>query len=812
MGFPLDTIHSGQAERIDSFQPHDGPQYDQQPPRKNRKISERALKWIVAGVLAALLPFLVLYFRLAARVDARLADGPFADSMDILTAPEALFPGEEISREELMQKLLQSGYSQMPGNPAGSFEVRPATVKILPGSQTLESNGSVMVTFANGRISSIRSLADNRPIQEYRIDPELMTNLSPDRESRRLVRFNDIPKPLLNAVISAEDKRFFQHGGYDLVRAVKAAYVDLRDGRKSEGASTLTMQLARNMWLDRGKSWRRKLEEALITGYLEDKLTKQEIFEDYANEVYLGQRGAFSIHGFGEAAHVFFGKSLSQLTTADDALLAGLIRRPSYYNPLQYPERARQRRDVVLGLMLRNGMLTDTEYQAAIQSPLRITPEPAREQANAWFLGLLRHEMDARLHDESAPNRVVYSTIEPELQQAAQAAVRSGMQFVHAQLRGRPNIPTDQPQVALIALDPRTGEIKALVGGSDYDASELNHVLAMRQPGSVFKPFVYAAALSTAIEGGRKVFTPASVVNDEATTFYDPSGPYQPHDFHDNYMGQVTLRTALSHSLNVAAVTLAQQVGYANVVAMARRAGLNEYIRPTPAVALGAYEVTPLEIAGAYTMFANQGLLVRPTTISMVRSRGGKVLYRHDPDATPVLDPRVAYLMVSMLEDVLRSGTGAAVRSRGFTLPAAGKTGTSRDGWFAGFTDRLLCVVWVGFDDNRDLNLEGSKSALPIWAEFMRRASALPEYASAREFSRPPGVVSVEICSDSGELAGPYCPNVRNEVFIDGTQPQMECELHRDVIPDTPDGGADREAPPRAGTGGATPDHDLQRH
>jgi penicillin-binding protein 1B len=637
------------------------------------------------------------------------------------------------------------------------------------------------MAFANGHISAIVSLEDQTARQEYRLDPQLIANLSQTRERRRLVRFADIPPSLVHAVISVEDKHFFQHGGFDLPRVLKAAYIDVKDGRKQEGASTLTMQLARSLWLDRGKSWRRKAEEIFITMELERKLTKQQIFEDYANQIYLGQRGTFSINGFGEGAQVFFGKDLSQINTAEAALLAGLVRRPTSYNPIQYPERARERRNLALSLMRHNGYLSEDEYRDAAASPLLLTPEPAGESASSYFIALLNNELRAKFGEDAGRNRQVYTTLDPDLQQAAEAAVRSGMENVDKQLRQRgrsADIPAGQPQVALIAMDPRTGEIKALIGGRDYGASQLNHVLAMRQPGSVFKPFVYAAALATAVESGPRIFTPASLVHDETTTFYFGGDTYQPRDFDGDFMGDITLRTALAHSLNVATVSLAEQVGYQKVVAMARRAGLNDNIRPTPSVALGAYEVTPLEIASAYTMFANQGLRVRPTTVSMVRAGDGKVLYQHEPEALPSLDPRVAYLMVNMLQEVLRSGTGAGVRSRGFTAPAAGKTGTSRDGWFAGFTNELLCVVWVGFDDNRDLKLEGARSALPIWADFMKHATEFRPYRSAHDFARPAGVVSVEICEDSGQLAGANCPAVRPEVFIAGTEPKEECDLH----------------------------------
>jgi penicillin-binding protein 1B len=340
-----------------------------------------------------------------------------------------------------------------------------------------------------------------------------------------------------------------------------------------------------------------------------------------------------------------------------------------------------------------------------------------------------------------------------------------------AKSKGKTRCGSTPPQVSLVALDPHTGEVRALVGGRNYNASQLNHALSMRQPGSVFKPFVYAAALETAVAGGSSILTPASVMVDEPTTFYFNRQVYQPSNFHEHYMGPVTLRTALAHSLNIATVQLAQQVGYDRVLRMARRAGLNEAIKATPAMALGAYETTPLEIAGAYTVFANDGIRVTPTTISLVRAPDGSIIYQHRPDRRNTLDPRVNYLMVSMMQDVLRYGTGGGVRARGFNLPAAGKTGTSHDGWFAGFTSNLLCVVWVGFDDNRELTLEGSKSALPIWAEFMKQASKFRRYQEARNFAAPSGVISANICPESGELAGLHCPDDRNDLFISGTQP-----------------------------------------
>ncbi len=393
----------------------------------------------------------------------------------------------------------------------------------------------------------------------------------------------------------------------------------------------------------------------------------------------------------------------------------------------------------------------------------------------------MNNELQNKLDDHDRQARFIYTTLDPDLQKAAEAAVASGMANVDALVRKQKRhdaIPAGEPQVALIALDPHTGEIKALVGGRNYQSSQLNHALSMRQPGSVFKPFVYAAALDTAISGGPQIFTAATILNDQPTSFTYDGRDYQPSNFKHEFMGQVTLRTALAHSLNVAAVSLAMQVGLDHVIEMARRAGLNENIKATPAAALGAYETTPLEIAGAYTMFANQGMRVSPTTVTLVRGADGTPLYQHQVDATPALDPRVNFLMVSLMQEVLRSGTGAGVHSYGFTLPAAGKTGTSHDGWFAGFTSELECVVWVGFDDNRELDLEGAHSALPIWAEFMKRASTLRQYRNAKPFPEPSGIVTANICMDSGQLAGEACPRTRREYFIEGTEPAQQCPVH----------------------------------
>ncbi len=720
------------------------------------------------------------YLKFGRLIDERLAHGPFADTVNIFGAPGVVTTGDRLTEEEFVAQLRRGAYSTSPANPVGWYRLSPGTVEIFPQTNSVGIQPG-RIEFRNGTVSRIVSLSDHTSRHSLEFGPQLIANLSGQREKRLMVRYAQIPPSVVNAVISAEDKRFFEHSGIDFIRIVKAAYVDLKEGRKEQGASTLTMQLARSLFLEPDKRWSRKIEELMLALNLEARLTKQQIFEDYANQVYLGSFDSFSVSGFGEAAREYFGKDISQLDNADAALLAGMIQRPSYFNPFRYPDRALERRNLVLSLMRQNGYLSEAEYRQAVSSPLDLQPQETGNNLDAgFFISLLRDELRNRLGDSAGHAHSVYTTLDPELQQAAREAVRQGMASVDRMLaaQGRKKAAAGEPQVALIALDPRTGEIRALVGGRDYSTSQLDHVLTMRQPGSVFKPFVYAAALHTAIQGGDPVFTPASILDDTPASIYFANRVYRPDNFHNQYLGKVTLQTALADSLNSATVQLADQVGYERILEMARAAGLSAPMEPTPALALGAYEASPLEIAEAYTVFANQGVRTTPRAISQVREVDGKLLYQAHTESQPVLDARIAYLMDNMMQEVLRRGTAASVKSWGFELPAAGKTGTTHDGWFAGFTTRLLCVVWVGFDNDHDLRIEGSESALPIWTDFMRRAAAFHRYGDAGPFQAPAGVVSVRICTATGQRACAYCPRTEVAPFVSGTEPRPRCSLH----------------------------------
>ena len=726
-------------------------------------------------ILAAVLLFASACYGYAwffRKVTARRERQPAGNVAVYYAAPRRLAVGEELGANQFAAELQAAGYANRPVEKAPYFVLRGANVEVHPGPSY--TAGAARIVLQKGQITSIVSLRDLSALQRYPLEPRPFANLNGQNLERHDdLRYGDIPDNLTHAILAAEDKRFFQHPGFDVRRIAKAIYVNWKAGRKEQGGSTLTMQLARSLWLGREKTWTRKLQESLITIALEQKFSKQRIFEMYCNNIYLGRHATYDIYGFSPAAHAYFDKKVQDLTVPEAALLAGMAQRPTYFDPLRNPEHAVERRNMVLGMMRQNGYLSDGEWQSAMAAPLAARPRILENGAAPYFLALASDEAQRLSGEESSEvaGARIYTTLDQDLQNAAQEAVQQGMKSLLAEVKAHKKYRDGAiPQVALIALDPHTGEVKAVVGGRNYAESQLNHALSKRQPGSVFKPFVYAAALQSS------GLTAGSSVDDVPTTFRFGRQLYTPGNFGQRFYGRVTVRQALAHSLNVATIKVAEETGYDRVVSLAHNAGLNEAIRATPSVALGAYEATPLEIAGAYTIFANNGVYVKPTFLSSV-DIPDKPSVAPDRQSHAVLDNRLSFLMTDLLQEVVRSGTAARVRSLGLTAPVAGKTGTSRDGWFAGYTSGLLCVVWVGYDDNRELGLEGARSALPIWAEFMKRAVRFPGYA--RPFNGPPdGVVAVKIDAETGQLAGPNCPDTRSEYFLAGTEPQMECAMH----------------------------------
>jgi len=647
------------------------------------------------------------------------------------------------------------------------------------------------------------------PAKIYDGSGKLLTSLSGQgRAKRRVVVFDDMPKVLLDAVIAGEDQKFFVHHGVDLKRIIGAFIWNLRENRRLQGASTITQQLARSFFLTREPTLRRKISEAFIAVLLELRLTKEQIFTMYANEVYLGEHGLYAMHGFGEAAHSLFGKDLRDLTLAETATLAGIIPAPNNFSPERHPDRALVRRDLILKVMRELGSISDENYRQAKEAKLEVKQSTIDTEA-PYFVDFSRDELLRNYSEEEViyGGYNVYTTLDLSLQRAAVDAVTKGLALVEREISSDKkrtaahSEPTLRPEAALIALDPHTGEIKALVGGSDYSTSQYNRITrAFRQPGSVFKPFVYAAALETGFDAassmrveeesepeavdvsspsiGDSVITPLTRIMDAPKTFTFGRVTYEPNNYKGGYSGLVTLRTALQKSLNSAAVQVAERIGYNRVADFAHRLGLNQEIQGYPSIALGAFEVRPIELAAAYTAFANQGRRVEPRVIRRVETANGVDVTKIKDQPRDVMRPELAYLMTYLMEGVMNRGTAAGVRARGFKLPAAGKTGTSRDGWFVGYTKDLLVIAWVGFDDNRDLGLPGSRSALPIWTEFMLKAYATYPPASNMEFTPPPGIEFVSIDPESMARATPDCPDTLQEAFIRGTAPATYCPIH----------------------------------
>jgi penicillin-binding protein 1B len=514
----------------------------------------------------------------------------------------------------------------------------------------------------------------------------------------------------------------------------------------------------------------------------------------YANEMNLGQRGSFSINGFGEASQAYFGKDVQHLDLAECALLAGIIQRPNYFNPFRHADRTIERRNLVLDSMVETGAITKDDAEHAKAESLHLAPGSVDASEAPYFVDLVHEQLMQKLgeRDFNREGLRIYTSLDPDLQRVATAAVESTIHVVDEQVdklnakKKRLGEGYIYPQVALVALNPHTGQVLALVGGRSYGNSQLNHAVAKRPTGSIFKPFVYASAFATAAEGTMltgqtKLFSPVTILSDQQTT-YDLGGPqeYTPRNFEGEYHDQVTARYALMRSLNNATIGLAAMVGFDRVAALARDAGIRS-ARGTPSMAIGSYDGTPLDMAGAYTIFANNGLHLEPWMLASVRTPSGDVIADYSPASKQLLDPRVAYLTVNLMENVLRSdvtgsGTGAGVRNMGFTAPAAGKTGTSHDAWFAGFTSNLLCIVWVGNDDYTDIKLQGAQAAAPIWAEFMKKAVLLPQYSDTNGFTAPEGVDIVAIDSVSNLLSDASCPASFNAAFLDGTAPMETCD------------------------------------
>jgi penicillin-binding protein 1B len=751
---------------------------DRLSPRARRFL--RIGLWSVAGITAFVLLmsgyFWVKYGRL---IEQGMA-GEQHPVPRIFGRPFDLHAGLGLSPSQLVQRLNDLGYTERPKaeHPGEFARASTGSVTLIP-RQAGDTAPSVRVDFTRGPASTIAKIVDpkNKPVAHVGLEAPMLAALA-QGQKRRNVPLASIPKPVVDAVIAIEDRRFYDHPGIDVIRSVGAILTNLRgDKPYLVGGSTLTQQIVKNMFLTPEKTLRRKVQEQFMALVLESRYTKDQILELYLNSVTLGQRGPFEIHGVAEAARIFFGKDLRNVTVAEAATMAGLIQSPSRLSPFRNPERARERRNVVLNEMADAGFITRESATKAAAEPLTISARALENEA-PYFVDYVSQLVDDQysgmLKKDAAVD--VYTTLDLQLQRFAQEAVGDGIAQVDKQLAAKKR--PGEAQAALVAIDPQTGEILAMVGGRAYNQSQYNRaVLAKRQPGSAFKPFVYLAAFEKMAAEGRSDFTPATIEVDEPTVFKDGDNDYAPTNYQNEYDGPVTLRRALAHSRNIVAIKVAQATGYDRVADLWKKADPDSAARPYPAIALGVFEATPLEMVNAYTVFTNGGTERPLVAISSLTENGKAQKLRVDP-TRPVARADTTYLVTNMMRSVLNEGTGAGARSAGFTRDAAGKSGTTndlRDAWFIGFTPQLLTVVWVGFDDNKPIGLSGSQAALPIWTAFMKRALAAQPEAT---FQVPPGVVFVEIDKDTGKLAMPNCPRTMSESFLADAVPHEYCDVH----------------------------------
>jgi penicillin-binding protein 1B len=743
----------------------------------------------IAFLSAIVLGILIYYWTVfSARIDNLLQGEVFTRSAGIYAAPQQLRVSETITQDELITFLKRAAYvekGQQGDTNRGRYSISGNSVEIEPSSASSVDGQKqfqhVKVQFTgNGKaISALNDLDTRSSLQTAWLEPELISSVTgTERSKRKVIGFGDLPPHLVKAITVTEDRSFFEHYGVN-IRGIIRAFVRRVDSDPSspiarQGGSSITQQLVKNLLLSPEQTWRRKTAEAYMSVILETRLSKEKIFELYCNQVYMGQQAGFSIHGFGEAASAYFNKDVTNLTLSESAFLAGLIRSPNRYNPYNKLETATARRNQVLDSMVEAGELSAADAATAKNTVLQVAPVRGRIDVSdaPYFADYVQNQLsDMIAGGDAAEHLRIYTTVDMDLQRAAYAALTKQLAALD-KIQARRFEPGTL-QAALVAINAKTGEIVAMVGGRDYSKSQLNRAVdAMRQPGSVFKPFVYATALNTAYDPVPRVITPATTYMDEPKTFTFDNQEYSPGNFGDTYSNApVTLRDAMVHSLNVVTVDVAMDVTIGRVMSLAAKAGLPKPARAYPAMALGTSEASPLQIASAYTAFANLGTRVTPIAINRITTGNGVTIAAPTAQRNEVLRPDVAYVMDSFMKDVINRGTASKVRARGLKGTLAGKTGTSRDGWFAGFTPNIVCAVWVGFDDGSQLGLTGANSALPIWSDFMQVALAKhPEWEG--DWQMPAGVEQVEINPKTGELTAAGDAEKRIEFFINGTGPQ----------------------------------------
>jgi penicillin-binding protein 1B len=748
------------------------------PKRKSRKWL--LLKFVIAVGLVSSFILAGFFYYLRSEVKHRFSSRIWSIPSRVFSATVPIYPGQALSLSQLKQMLDERRYQPGIEEPlrAGEYKISKGSLTVnlrefqFPG-HTLPAR-RVRFDFQQNRLASIEDAQGGVGFLE--LEPvEIDRLFGPERESRLLISIKQVPKHLVDAVLAIEDHRFYEHPGVDWWGILRAFMADVRARKVVQGGSTITQQLVKNYFLEPERNLKRKLLEASMALVLESMYGKDQILEMYLNEIYLGQRGSVAIDGVGEAARYYFGRNVEDLTLAECATLAGLIRAPNLYSPIGHPRATLERRNVVLKRMLDLNKISDAQYEKARVEPVRVAENILPLKVAPYFVDYVRHQLQELYSPDvlESEGLNIYTTLNPEMALAARNAVDEGLKDLEKSIshRSKSSSPDQPLQAVLIAVQPKTGAVLALIGGGDYSESNFNRALyAHRQPGSAIKPFVYLSALDR--------FTPVSQLPDEPTAFSVGGKEWTPRNFDNRYQGHVTLREALEDSINVPTVNLALSVGLDKVMATIHSLGIESHLEPVPSLALGAFEVTPIELAGAYTVLDNDGQKPFLLSLKEVVTEKGDVLDRRNVDFATVTTPAKAYLITDILQGVVQRGTAKSLKRLGIDFPCAGKTGTTsdyRDSWFVGYTTDLLALVWVGYDDNHSTHLTGATGAARIWARFLDQVRP---WIHPQQFRIPPGVVQRMVCLDSGKLATMSCAHKSLEVFLSDNVPGDYCGDH----------------------------------
>jgi len=743
---------------------------------------KKVLKWFTLILLLIIAGITLYGWYYATLIEERFSARRWSIPSKVYSDTTLLYPGQQINPELFHKKLLNLEYRTVAGMPARKGEMRISAASIdifLHDLQTpwqQREGFPVKLMFDENRIQSITRIKTNENLPILELEPEEITLFfGTERERRQLISIGEAPAHLIHAVLAAEDHRFYQHHGIDPRGILRAFATNVRHGEIKQGGSTLTQQLVKNYFLTPERTVIRKFKEILLSVVVELKYNKDEILEIYLNEIYLGQKGATSINGVGEASYFYFGKAIKELSRAESAVLAGLIKAPNYYTPYQDTERCRRRRDEVLQAMQRKGWISESERDADLKLPIQTVGYTVHGKKAPYFIDYLSDQLTTLYRSEtlSSLGLSIYTTLDTQVQMAAEKALVDGLERLEKLKPALTRASPDQTlQGAIIVMQPKTGYILALVGGRSYSLSQFNRISqARRQPGSAFKPFVYLTALDQ--------FSPTSFLSNDTRTYMVDGKSWEPQNFKPVTAFSVTLRDALKMSYNLATVDLAMQTGLDKIVNTASRFHFSTPIKPYPSLALGAYEVIPLELARAYCVFAAGGVQPYPLALKGVVNESDQILEQRHMEIERLISPAKAFMMNNLLQGVVTGGTARSLINRGIDWPAAGKTGTTnnfRDAWFVGYTPDLLALVWVGFDNGDSIEATGSSAALPIWAQLME---AIPQHRSENKFKVAAGVEKRMVCAVTGLLInGDACPQPYEEYFLSRHVPTEKCPLH----------------------------------